>query len=45
MVALMAASVWSASSPLVLKLLLLYDQKITVCTKASVRPPGGMVTT
>ena len=43
-VALMAASVWSASSPRVRSSRPLSFQVITVCTRASVRPPGGMVT-
>ena len=43
-VALMAASVWSASRPRVRKILPLSFQVMTVCTRASVRPPGGMVT-
>ena len=43
-VALMAASVWSASRPRVRNSLPLSFQVMTVCTKASVRPPGGMVT-
>ena len=40
-VALMAASVWSASRPRVRMILPLSFQVITVCTRASVRPPGG----
>ena len=43
-VALMAASVWSASRPRVRSILPLSFQVMTVCTKASVRPPGGMLT-
>ena len=43
-VALMAASVWSASRPRVRMVLPSCSQVMTVCTKASVRPPGGMVT-
>ena len=43
-VALMAASVWSASNPRVRNIVSSKLQVITVCTKASVRPPGGMVT-
>ena len=43
-VALIAASVWSASRPRVRSSRPLSSQVMTVCTKASVRPPGGMVT-
>ena len=43
-VALIAASVWSASRPRVRNSLPLSFQVMTVCTNASVRPPGGMVT-
>ena len=43
-VALIAASVWSASSPRVLNSLPLKLHVIMVCTKASVRPPGGIDT-
>lgn len=43
-VALIAASVWSASSPRVRKTRPSKLQVMTVCTKASVRPPGGMLT-
>ena len=43
-VALMAASVWSASSPRVRKIFSPLRHVMTVCTRASVRPPGGMVT-
>ena len=43
-VALMAASVWSASRPRVRSILPLSFHVMTVCTRASVRPPGGMVT-
>ena len=43
-VALMAASVWSASSPLVLSSEPFQSQVIMVWTRASVFPPGGMPT-
>ena len=43
-VALIAASVWSASRALVRNGLSLYTHEMLVCTRASVRPPGGMLT-
>ena len=43
-VALMAASVWSESIPRVLNSLPWKFQVMEAATKASVRPPGGMVT-
>ena len=44
MVAFIAASVWSASNPRVRNTLSSKLQVMTVCTNASVRPPGGMLT-
>lgn len=43
-VALMAASVWSASRPRVRNTFSPNRHVMTACTSASVRPPGGMVT-
>lgn len=43
-VALIAASVWSASRARVRNGLSLYIHVMLVCTRASVRPPGGMLT-
>lgn len=43
-VALIAASVWSASRARVRNDLSLYIHVMLVCTRASVRPPGGMLT-
>ena len=44
MVAWIAASVWSASRPRVRNCFCPSFQEMTVCTRASVRPPGGIVT-
>ena len=43
-VALMAASVWSASRPRVRYTFPFQFHVMTACTKASVRPPGGILT-